>query len=192
MADLLGYAASSAVLATFLMRTMGPLRLIAILSNVLFLTYGYVQHIYPVFFLHLALLPINLWRIFAVQAGPSVQRRVSGAICASAIGSRPYAFWFVVGLLAGLVGPFPVLLMVDSSKANMLTVPFVAKPPPSNSSPSSQAPSPDQPGCEQAWNKGSDAILVQLVHSAPISLACSRSILPRPYICRLTSLRRVI
>ena len=46
--------------------------------------------------------------------------------------------------------------------------------------------------CHSACNCGSDAILVQLVHSAPISLACSRSILPRPYICRLTSLRRVI
>jgi len=146
MADLLGYAASCAVLATFLMRTMTPLRLIAILSNVLFLAYGYVQHIYPVFFLHMALLPINLWRIFLVQAGPSVQRRVLGAISASAIGSRPYTFWFVVGLLAGLVGPFPVLLMVDRSKANMHTVPFAVRPPPSKSSPSSQAPSPDQPG----------------------------------------------
>jgi hypothetical protein len=36
MADWLGYAASLAVLATFLMRTMRPLRLVAILSNILF------------------------------------------------------------------------------------------------------------------------------------------------------------
>jgi hypothetical protein len=48
MANLLGYAASCAVLATFLMRTMVPLRLVAILSNLLFAAFAYVQHIYPV------------------------------------------------------------------------------------------------------------------------------------------------
>jgi hypothetical protein len=63
MADLLGYAASCAVLATFLMRSMVSLRLVAILSNVLFATFGYVQHIYPVLLLHAVLLPINLWRL---------------------------------------------------------------------------------------------------------------------------------
>ena len=46
--------------------------------------------------------------------------------------------------------------------------------------------------CESACKKGSDAMLVQLFHSAPINLAWSRSILPRPYIWRRTSLRRVI
>jgi hypothetical protein len=39
MTDLIGYAAASAVLATFLMRSMVPLRLIAILSNIQFLCY---------------------------------------------------------------------------------------------------------------------------------------------------------
>jgi len=67
MANLLGYVASCAVLATFLVRTMVPLRLIAILSNVLFAAFGYVQHIYPVLFLHAVLLPINLWRLMEIQ-----------------------------------------------------------------------------------------------------------------------------
>jgi CRP/FNR family transcriptional regulator, cyclic AMP receptor protein len=67
MADVLGYAASIAVLATFLMRTMVPLRLVAILSNILFLAFGYIQNIHPVFFLHLVLLPVNVWRLFALQ-----------------------------------------------------------------------------------------------------------------------------
>lgn len=67
MANLLGYAASSAVLATFLMRTMVPLRLVAILSNVLFAAFGYIQHIYPVLLLHAVLLPINLWRLMDVR-----------------------------------------------------------------------------------------------------------------------------
>jgi CRP/FNR family cyclic AMP-dependent transcriptional regulator len=38
--DLLGYAASVTVLATFCMSTMIPLRLIAILSNVLYSLYS--------------------------------------------------------------------------------------------------------------------------------------------------------
>lgn len=73
MANLLGYAASCAVLATFLMRTMVPLRLVAILSNFLFLSYGYVEHIYPVLFLHAVLLPINLWRLLTIQLPPHLQ-----------------------------------------------------------------------------------------------------------------------
>jgi len=44
MANALGYAASCAVLAAFPMRTMLPLRLLAILSNVVFVASGYVQH----------------------------------------------------------------------------------------------------------------------------------------------------
>jgi hypothetical protein len=67
MDDLLGYAASCAVLATFLMRTMVSLRLTAILSNLLFAAFGYLQHIYPVLFLHAVLLPINLWRLVDSQ-----------------------------------------------------------------------------------------------------------------------------
>ena len=63
MADILGYAASLAVLATFTVRTMVPLRVIAILSNVLFVVYGYEADIRPVLVLHLVLLPINLVRL---------------------------------------------------------------------------------------------------------------------------------
>lgn len=62
MQDLFGNAASCAVLATFLMRSMGSLRVTAIISNLLFAAFGYVQYIYPVLFLHAVLLPINLWR----------------------------------------------------------------------------------------------------------------------------------
>jgi hypothetical protein len=67
MIDLLGYAASTAVLTTFLMRTMLPLRLVAILSNLLFLSYGYLARVPPVLFLHLALLPINVTRLVALR-----------------------------------------------------------------------------------------------------------------------------
>jgi CRP/FNR family transcriptional regulator, cyclic AMP receptor protein len=61
--DLLGYGASAAVLATFCMSTMIPLRIMALVSNVLFAAYGYVDHLYPVFLLHAVLLPINAYRL---------------------------------------------------------------------------------------------------------------------------------
>jgi hypothetical protein len=61
--NLLGFAASLAVLATFLMRTMAPLRAVAIGSNILFIAYGYCAHLPPVLCLHIALLPINVARL---------------------------------------------------------------------------------------------------------------------------------
>lgn len=73
MADMLGYAASFAVLTTFLMRTMVPLRLVAILSNILFVAFAYLQNIHPVLFLHMALLPINVWRLFALRQSAGAQ-----------------------------------------------------------------------------------------------------------------------
>lgn len=67
LVDVLGYAASAAVLATFCMSTMIPLRILALISNVLFMTYGYVDHLYPVFILHAILLPVNALRLIQFQ-----------------------------------------------------------------------------------------------------------------------------
>jgi CRP/FNR family transcriptional regulator, cyclic AMP receptor protein len=61
--NLLGYAASATVLVTFCMRTMIPLRLVALASNVLFIAYGYVDHLCPVLLLHALLLPVNTFRL---------------------------------------------------------------------------------------------------------------------------------
>ena len=58
-----GYAASLLVFSTFYMKTMIPLRSVAIASNVAFLTYGYFASLYPVFLLHLVLLPLNVLRL---------------------------------------------------------------------------------------------------------------------------------
>ena len=70
MTDALGYAASIAVLATFTVRNMLPLRMLALLSNVLFILYGYEAHIHPVLLLHVALLPINLVRVAGLMPRP--------------------------------------------------------------------------------------------------------------------------
>ena len=61
--QLAGYAASLLVFSTFYMKTMIPLRCVAIASNVAFLTYGYFASLYPVFLLHLVLLPLNVLRL---------------------------------------------------------------------------------------------------------------------------------
>jgi CRP-like cAMP-binding protein len=61
--ELLGYAASAAVLVTFCMSTMIPLRIVALCSNVLFCAYGYADHLYPVLILHAILFPVNLLRL---------------------------------------------------------------------------------------------------------------------------------
>jgi CRP-like cAMP-binding protein len=65
--ELLGYAAAASVLATFCMRTMLPLRVMALVSNVLFALYGYFGGLYPVMILHLILFPVNLVRLIEIQ-----------------------------------------------------------------------------------------------------------------------------
>jgi CRP-like cAMP-binding protein len=61
--DVLGYAAAAAVLATFCMKTMIPLRIAALGSNVLFMAYGYVETLYPVLALHAILFAVNALRL---------------------------------------------------------------------------------------------------------------------------------
>jgi hypothetical protein len=63
----LGYAAALAVLATFCMKTMRPLRIVALGSNVLFALYGFYDGLYPVLALHLVLFPVNLLRLIQAQ-----------------------------------------------------------------------------------------------------------------------------
>jgi hypothetical protein len=65
--DFLGYAASATVLATFCMNTMIPLRVTAILSNILFASFGLWAHIYPVMILHLILFPVNAFRLIQIR-----------------------------------------------------------------------------------------------------------------------------
>jgi CRP/FNR family transcriptional regulator, cyclic AMP receptor protein len=65
-ADLLGYAASASVLITFCMSTMVPIRVVAIVSNVLFAMFGGLAHIYPVLVLHVVLLPVNVVRLMQI------------------------------------------------------------------------------------------------------------------------------
>lgn len=61
--DGVGYLASFLVFCAFYMKTMIPLRWVAIGSNVAFITYGLAGRVYPVLVLHVVLLPLNCLRL---------------------------------------------------------------------------------------------------------------------------------
>lgn len=60
---LVGYAAAAVNLATFSMRTMIPLRVMGILANLFYVTYGFFGGVYPALVLHVILLPLNIVRL---------------------------------------------------------------------------------------------------------------------------------
>jgi hypothetical protein len=76
LTDSLGYAASFLVLLTFSMRTMVPLRIIGICSNVIFIAYAYYMHALPIMILHAILLPLNIFRLVQIF---SLLRRIEDA-----------------------------------------------------------------------------------------------------------------
>lgn len=62
-AQAIGYIAAVLVLVSFWMKTMIPLRVVGIASNVVFIVYGYLGAVYPPLILHLVLLPLNVARL---------------------------------------------------------------------------------------------------------------------------------
>jgi CRP/FNR family transcriptional regulator, cyclic AMP receptor protein len=66
--DAVGTLASALVFTTFTMKDMRTLRLVAIFSNIAFITYGSMCWILPILGLHLLLLPLNLHRLMVIRA----------------------------------------------------------------------------------------------------------------------------
>ena len=62
--DGLGYVAALFVFATYSMKTMIPLRILGIGSNIFFIAYGYFGSLYPNLILHMVLLPLNGLRLY--------------------------------------------------------------------------------------------------------------------------------
>jgi CRP/FNR family transcriptional regulator, cyclic AMP receptor protein len=62
-----GYAAAVLVFCTFYMRTMLPLRAMAIASNVAFLAYAIPLGLWPIVILHGLLLPLNIRRLLQIR-----------------------------------------------------------------------------------------------------------------------------
>jgi len=65
--EVVGYIASILVAASFYMKTIIPLRVFAILSNIAFMTYGFFGGLYPVLILHVFLFPLNILRLFQMK-----------------------------------------------------------------------------------------------------------------------------
>ena len=70
LSEISGYVASTLVLFTFVAKDMRLLRTIAIFSNLAFITYGAVEWLPPVLFLHLVLLPLNIVRLREAVRAP--------------------------------------------------------------------------------------------------------------------------
>jgi hypothetical protein len=66
LTNLLGYAAGFLVLLTFSMKTMVPLRVVGIFSNVFFITYAFYASAQPIMVLHSILLPLNIFRLVQI------------------------------------------------------------------------------------------------------------------------------
>ena len=65
--DGIGYLASVLILSTFFMKTMIPLRSIAMASNLAFIIYSFLGQLYPTLILHLLLLPLNVLRLLQMR-----------------------------------------------------------------------------------------------------------------------------
>jgi CRP/FNR family transcriptional regulator, cyclic AMP receptor protein len=59
----IGYVASALVFAAFGMKDMVNLRIVAICSNVAFITYAAMLNLPPILILHVVLSPLNGWRL---------------------------------------------------------------------------------------------------------------------------------
>jgi hypothetical protein len=72
--EIAAWVASALVFSTFFMKTMIPLRVVGIASNVAFMTYalvglayGVFGRLYPILVLHACLLPLNVFRLRQVR-----------------------------------------------------------------------------------------------------------------------------
>ncbi len=65
--EIAGYVASILVFSTFYMKTMIPLRCVAMASNVAFIVYGLFGRLHPVLYLHCVLLPLNAVRLLQMR-----------------------------------------------------------------------------------------------------------------------------
>lgn len=70
MYDACGWTASGLVFAAFCAREMFSLRLLAIASNIAFVAYASMGHLWPILFLHATMLPVNLYRLHQATLRP--------------------------------------------------------------------------------------------------------------------------
>jgi hypothetical protein len=78
--DAFGWLAAGLTWLTFFCRDMWRLRCLALGANAAFIAYAAMVQLWPVLVLHLALMPVNLWRLTQVmQSVDARPRAASGA-----------------------------------------------------------------------------------------------------------------
>jgi CRP-like cAMP-binding protein len=75
--DATGYLAALITFATFYMKTMIPLRVAGIVSNVVWIAYGALAGVYPPLVLHVVLLPLNIVRLQQMRTLVNRVRKVT-------------------------------------------------------------------------------------------------------------------
>ena len=97
----IGFIASALVLAAFGMKDMVNLRIVAICSNIAFITYAIALNLAPVLILHVILLPVNGWRLMG-----ALKERSATTVAQSSVPLRPVAD-FIASMLRKLrsMGP---------------------------------------------------------------------------------------
>lgn len=65
--EVVGYLGALFSVATYAMRTMVSLRILAICSNIFSAAYGFMMDIYPMLILHVIVLPLNVWRLHEMR-----------------------------------------------------------------------------------------------------------------------------
>jgi hypothetical protein len=92
----IGFVASALVLAAFGMKDMVNLRIVAICSNVAFITYAVMLNLLPILILHVILLPLNAWRLMG-----ALKQRSATTVGQSSVPLRPVAD-FIASMLRKL------------------------------------------------------------------------------------------
>lgn len=64
--EVAGWLGAALTAGAYSMRDMKRLRYVAVGANVSFISYGFFSGVWPMFFLHLFLLPLNLYRLFEI------------------------------------------------------------------------------------------------------------------------------
>ena len=112
---IIGYVVSLLVVGTFGMRTMMPLRVAAVASNVSLIAYSIINQLYPVLALQVILLPLNLWRLTEII---QLARRLRGAVSEDNIFKALLPFATIRRVKAGEV----IIRKGDSSDALYLVL----------------------------------------------------------------------
>jgi hypothetical protein len=89
--DAFGWLAAALTWMTFFCRDMRRLRGLALCANAAFIAYAALVPLWPVLMLHLALVPVNLWRLTQVLRQPPGVPATPDERAAEAVDAEPPA-----------------------------------------------------------------------------------------------------